>query len=292
MDQVERLKAVALFSGMDDDELAGVGSRMQVCRFAPGQVIIREGEPGDSFHVIAEGEVAFLTVNSGGTEIVLDTAGVGGWFGELSLLTGDPRSARVKAVGAVSTLCLGRDEFREFLMSHPHAALDVLAVIGRRLAKADALLRKSASKNVNELMAAKATAWQRIADVIASVSSSAPFVLVHLVWFGGWIGWNVVAPLMGWPGGFDPFPFGLLTMVVSLEAIFLSIFVLVAQGRSGEIDRLAADVDHQVNMKAEQQTALLLSRLDDLQRGLAHMHGEHLQMMRQIDGKVAGRSQG
>lgn len=282
MDQIAKLKGVSLFSNLDAAELQALRDRMQVSGFAPGQVIIREGEPGDSFHVIVEGEVAFVTVDAGGHEIMLDTAGPGGWFGELSLLTGDPRSARVKAVTAVTTLCLDRESFRSFLVAQPHAVLDVLAVIGRRLAKADDLLRKSASRNVNELAQQKATAWQRIADVIARVSSSAPFVVTHLVWFATWIGYNLVRG----ENGFDPFPFGLLTMIVSLEAIFLSIFVLVSQGRSGEIDRIAADVDHQVNLKAEQQTGLILSRLDDLQRGMAHMHGEHLAVIREINAKV------
>lgn len=282
MSDIAQLKSVSLFSGMDDEELRGLLATMQQARYAPGQVIIREGEPGDSFHVVAEGQVAFLTVDSSGHEITLDTADAGGWFGELSLLTGDPRSARVKAITPVTTLFVDRDQFRLFLERHPHAALDVLAVIGRRLAKADALLRKSASKNVNEIMEAKATLWQRVADVIATVSASATFVILHLIWFGAWILFNL------WKGekGPDPYPFGLLTMIVSLEAIFLSIFVLVSQNRSGEKDRLSADIDHTVNVKAEQQTGLILTRLDDLQKGMSHMHAEHLAIMREIDVKV------
>jgi CRP/FNR family transcriptional regulator, cyclic AMP receptor protein len=276
MEHLPKLKGVALFSNMDDAELTALGQTMQHAHFAPGQVIIREGERGDSFHVIIDGEVAFLTVDSGGHEITLDKAEAGGWFGELSLLTGDPRSARVKAVSAVTTLWLDRESFRNFLVTHPHAVLDVLAVIGRRLAKADQLLRLSASRNVNELMEAKATTWQRVADVIARTSSSAPFVLTHIVWFGGWILWNV----FGGDKAFDPYPFGLLTMVVSLEAIFLSIFVLVSQSRAGEKDRIAADIDHQVNLKAEQQTSLILSRLDDLERGMHFLHEQQIQRIR------------
>lgn len=279
---ITSLKSVSLFSELDETELSTLRQMMKPESFVPGQLIIREGEPGDSFHVITEGEVAFITLDAAGRELVLDTAEAGGWFGELSLLTGDPRSARVKAMTAVKTLWIDRDTLLHFLDTHPHAALDLLAVIGRRLAKADQLLRQSASRNVNEIMESKVTTWQKVADFIATVSASAPFVVTHLVWFGGWIAYN----LYKGEKGFDPFPFGLLTMIVSLEAIFLSIFVLVAQGRSGEIDRIAADVDHQVNIKAEQQTSLILSRLDDLQRGMGHMHNEHLAIIREIDEKV------
>lgn len=284
MDDLSQLKAVALFADMSEDELQALRKEMKHYQFAPGEVIIREGDPGDSFHIIVDGQVAFLTVDSGGREIQLDQAGVGQWFGELSLLTGEPRSARVKAVTPVMTLAIEREAFRNFLSTHTHAALDVLAVLGRRLAGADALLRQSASKNVNEIVQQEASLWERIADMIARVSSSAPFVIVHMIWFGLWIGINLVRG----EKGFDPYPFGLLTMVVSLEAIFLSIFVLVAQGRSGEIDRIAADVDHQVNMKAEQQTGLILARLDDLQRGMHHIHNEHLALLRELHRKMPG----
>lgn len=284
MQDISQIKSVALFAGMDDAELQTLRKEMKHHRFAPGQVIIREGDPGDSFHIIVDGEVAFLTVDAGGRELQLDQAGAGQWFGELSILSGDPRSARVKAVTPVTTLAIEREPFRAFLMAEPHAALDILAVIARRLAGADALLRQSAAPNVNELADEQITVWQRVADFIATLSSSATFSIVHIIWFGAWIVYN----LFRGDKGFDPYPFGLLTMVVSLEAIFLSIFVLVSQGRSGEIDRLAADVDHQVNMKAEQQTGLILSRLDDLQRGLHHIHNEHLALLRELHRKLPG----
>lgn len=275
-DELEKLKEVSLFSSLSTEQLETLATAMERRRFMPGQVIIREGEPGDSFHVITAGEVAFLTVDAGGQEITLDTAGVGGWFGELSMLTGDPRSARVKAIERTETLSLDREAFRRFLIANPEAGIDVLAVIGRRLARADELLRKTAARNVNKVVEEQATLWQRTADTIAAVSASAPFVCGHLIWFGIWIGYN----LLRGENGFDPFPFGLLTMVVSLEAIFLSIFVLVSQNRSGEKDRIAADIDHQVNMKAEQQTGLILRRLDDLERGMHSLHEEHLSILR------------
>lgn len=282
MVDLEALRKVSLFSKMDDEELLSLSKELRPVHFAPNQVIIREGEPGDSFHVVTSGNVAFLTVDAAGREIQLDTAGPGQWFGELSMLTGDPRSARVKALSDVTTLSLDINAFRDFVMRTPHAALDILAVIGKRLANAGVLLRRSAAPNVNELADEQITLWQKVADFIATMSSSATFSVVHLVWFGAWIVFN----LFRGEKGFDPYPFGLLTMVVSLEAIFLSIFVLVSQGRSGEIDRLAADVDHQVNMKAEAQTQLILQRLDDLERGMHHLHAEHVTLTREIHGTV------
>ena len=123
------------------------------------------------------------------------------------------------------------------------------------------------SRNVNELAEERLTLGERIADSIAEFSGSMPFLIGNAVWFGLWILWN-----QPWfPGAdFDPFPFGLLTMIVSLEAIFLSIFVLISQNRQSLKDRLAAEIDHQVNTKAEIEIGLVLRRLDDLEEGLRY----------------------
>jgi uncharacterized membrane protein len=101
---------------------------------------------------------------------------------------------------------------------------------------------------------------QRIADQMAEMFGSTPFLLANAVWFVIWIGWN------SWPGitPFDKFPYGMLTMVVSLEAIFLSIFVLIAQNRSARIDELRAEVDLQLNTIAETELTKLLQIVAEL----------------------------
>ena len=102
----------------------------------------------------------------------------------------------------------------------------------------------------------------RIADVITSVSGRMIFAYVHIVWFGLWILLNT-----GRVGVriFDPFPYGLLTMIVSLEAIFLSTFVLISQNRlSAESDR-RADLDLQIGLLPEHELTRVLQMLDAIQ---------------------------
>src|SRR5215475_13717783 len=98
--------------------------------------------------------------------------------------------------------------------------------------------------------AAERTATEAAADHLNEIASSTPFLVTHLVWFSIWIPWN-----LGWLGlrPFDPFPFGLLTMVVSLEAIFLSIFVLMAQKRESAIAELREELVLQVNLRIEEE---------------------------------------
>ena len=101
------------------------------------------------------------------------------------------------------------------------------------------------------------------------------FFAIWLIWNQPWI-----------PADhFDPFPFGLLTMIVSLEAIFLSIFLLVSQNRQAAKDRLAATIDHQVNTKAEIEIALLLRRVDDLEHSMHYNHAEQCALIRTVTGQ-------
>jgi uncharacterized membrane protein len=279
MEDFEALQEIPLFSAMDAQEIASVCALMDRQIYAPGEVIMRQGEPGEHFYVIVQGEVRFSVQDAEGRELVIDEVGVGGFFGELSMLTGEPRSARVKAIGEVVTLALNRDEFFNFLQRQPHAAIDVLTVLGQRLHRTDTLLRQSVSRNVNELVEEQSTLTQRMADAIADFSGSMPFLIGNAIWFGAWILWN-----QPWfPGfDFDPFPFGLLTMIVSLEAIFLSIFVLISQNRQATKDRLAAEIDHQVNTKAEVEIGLVLHRLDDLEESLRFYKDEQRKLLRSI----------
>lgn len=89
------LREVPLFSEMDDQEVAGIRAIMQEIKFKPGQVIIREGETGDLFYVITEGQAEIIIRDADGEELVLHRVGPGNFFGELSMLTNEPRSARV-----------------------------------------------------------------------------------------------------------------------------------------------------------------------------------------------------
>jgi uncharacterized membrane protein len=102
----------------------------------------------------------------------------------------------------------------------------------------------------------------RIADAITSFSGRMIFAYVHIVWFGIWIVLNT-----GWFGlrAFDPFPYGLLTMVVSLEAIFLSTFVLISQNRLGKETERHADLDLQIGLLTEHELTRVLQMLDAIQ---------------------------
>ena len=134
------LREVALFSEMDEQEVAEIRAIMDELKFKPGQTIVREGDTGDLFYIITEGEVQVTIRDDENNDIVLHDLGPGGFFGELSMLTNEPRSARVLAVSNVTTLALERNEFFDFLQKRPSAAIDVPIELDGRLHAMDAII--------------------------------------------------------------------------------------------------------------------------------------------------------
>lgn len=108
----------------------------------------------------------------------------------------------------------------------------------------------------------KRTALERIGDSITSVAASGPVLLLHIVWFTAWIVAN-----SGWISGFhtfDPFPFPFLTMFVSLEAIFLALFVLASQNRLTRQSDRRSQLDLQIDLLAEREMTAVLQLLRDI----------------------------
>ncbi len=102
----------------------------------------------------------------------------------------------------------------------------------------------------------------RIADAVTSFSGRMIFAYVHILWFGIWI--LVNTGLLG-VRAFDPFPYGLLTMIVSLEAIFLATFVLISQNRLSEETERRADLDLHIGLLTEHELTRVLQMLDAIQ---------------------------
>jgi uncharacterized membrane protein len=264
------LHEVPLFSEMDDDEVAGIRAIMDEMKFTANQIIIREGELGGLFYVITSGTVQVSIANADKEQIVLQEIEAGGFFGELSMLTNSPRAAQVRALTDVTTLVLEREEFFEFLNKKPHAAIDVLLELGGRLNTMDGVLRRMVSRNVNEVDAESLTFGQRIADAVADTMGSWPFIIVQSTILATWIVLNVTA----WINHWDPYPFILLNLMLSFQAAYAAPFIMMSQNRQSAKDRIAAEIDHQVNQKAELEVGLLLERVGALEHQMVENQKE------------------
>jgi uncharacterized membrane protein len=108
---------------------------------------------------------------------------------------------------------------------------------------------------------------ERLGDAIARQAGRSWFIMAHAIWFGGWIFAN--ANVIPGIKAFDPFPYQFLTLVVSLEAIFLSLFILMSQNRANRQADSRAHLDLQINLLTEQESTKILQTL---QRLCAHLH--------------------
>jgi uncharacterized membrane protein len=258
--ETKLLGEALLFQLLTPAERETLATELESVQFTAGQIVFEYGDPGDSLYVICAGQAEVFVEDATGRRVVLEAAGPGEVLGELSFLDNRSRSATVVATSEVKALRMDRPRLEHFLQQHPHATMALLTAVARRLRQTTELLRRTASRNVNEEQEDRRTGVQKMADWIAEFSGSVPFLVLHGVWFIVWIGinlkWFPPIPV------FDPYPFGLLTMVVSLEAIFLSVFVLLSQNRQAAKDRIRSDIEYEVNLKAEMEIAHLHEKVD------------------------------
>ncbi|MDQ6652542.1 MAG: DUF1003 domain-containing protein [Acidobacteriota bacterium] len=224
-----------------------------------GHTLFQAGDPGESLFIVRVGLIELFIKDTAGQKIVLTTSEPGDMFGELAMLDSGARTATALALSDSEVLVLDRGDLVLLFQRKPEAALHMLAALSGLTRKADELLRTRVSRNVNEEMEVHSTVLQRIADWLAWFSGSMPFLITHTFWFIIWVSLNTFILR---DKAFDPFPFGLLTMIVSLEAIFLACFVLISQNRQAEKDKVRSDIEYEVNIKAELEVAHLHEKTD------------------------------
>src|SRR5512145_1464072 len=112
MDISNFLRSIPIFSKLDDAELQRFGELTREKNYPKGSVIVFEDDPGDSLFIVREGRVKVVLIGEDGREVILGVLGVGEYFGELSLIDDQPRSAHVVAMEESTLLVLRREDFR------------------------------------------------------------------------------------------------------------------------------------------------------------------------------------
>ena len=279
------LSGIELFGLLDADELGELAAVIDLETADAGKIIFQAGDPGDALFIIKSGEVELYVKDTAGQKIILTVVEKNDLFGELSMLDSRPRSATAAALTDCELFLLDRDDLLLLFKKQPDAALNMLAAMSSMLRKVDRLLQTRVSRNVNEEMEDKLPALQRIADWIAWFSGSMLFLIINGLWFFVWIAINTLP--LGLPQ-FDPFPFGLLTMIVSLEAIFLSCFVLISQTRQAAKDKIRADIEYDVNIKAELEVTHLHEKVDHIHEQMTTKFTEFERLLGAGSGKKKG----
>ena len=127
------LTQMPLFAGLSDEQLDALAVFLRRRAYRKGTVVVSEGEAGSSMYFIEEGQIKLTILSPEGKEVVLQLLGPGGFFGELALLDGEPRSATAVVQSHAKLAALEREHLLQFLERHPRAAASLLAAMSRRL---------------------------------------------------------------------------------------------------------------------------------------------------------------
>jgi uncharacterized membrane protein len=254
---IELLRKIPVLARVDEGELARLLPLATSRTFPANAPVIWIGEPGDELFLITSGRVQVYCPDENGREQTLATLSAGDFFGEVALLDGGPRTASVRTIDETEMLVLKRDDFHDFLRHHPETAIAVLTTIGKRHRETIEKLR--GVTNPNAVIEKRATPWHRAAETVAAVSASQWFLIIHAVVIAVWMAWNLIRP-----DAFDIYPFAMLALIISIESIFLTLFLLASADRSSHNDRIRAEAEYQVNLKAQYEIMQLHAKLDKL----------------------------
>jgi CRP/FNR family cyclic AMP-dependent transcriptional regulator len=256
------LRNIPMFSSLAAEDLSALAGLLEPRRGAARQPIVLLGDDGADLYVVQSGKVIVSYPDESGKEVFLAEMGPGSFFGEISILDGGPRTANVRAETAAELLLLKREAFVRFLLSHPTVAVHILTVLGER--QRDLLARLRGIRNVNEAVSGEQTPLQRRLARVANVFASEKFVLANLLVFAGWISINLFLRAAGRVPFDNPPTFFWLGFLIAVEAIVIAMFVLNAQRRQAERDRIRADLEYQVNVKAHVEVMELQRKVDRL----------------------------
>jgi uncharacterized membrane protein len=240
------LKAVPLFSLLDGDELAILAEQTELRTFSARQRIYKMGDPAGTAYVLVSGAVQVTTIDEDQQDVVFEQPASGDFLGFASMLDGTPH--QTTAIALEKTVCieLDRHDIFALVQQKPHAAMDMLTVLGRRLHAAQQLVRGRAARNPNEIIEAEATFGERVADTVASFGGSWTFIITFLILLMVYSAVNVFLGGRAW----DPYPFILLNLLLSMLAALQAPVIMMSQNRQDTKDRLRGELDFDVNRRA------------------------------------------
>jgi len=268
---IDDLRQVPLFESLDEEAAKELSGLLETLDCEAPKVLFRAGDAGDAMYLIERGKVRISVQATDGRELTLTELGQGDFFGELALLDRQPRSANATVSEESRLAVLSREHFLSFMRSKPNVALEMLTALAHRLRRTDELLRHSVTRNVNVEEAARLTLSDRAADIIAEFGGSWKFILAAVLFFNLWV---LINSLLLTRGGFDPYPYLLLSTGINMLAVLQAPIILMSQNRQSHKDRLRSEIDYQVNLKNELALNEILQRLKVLEQDCLRLTAE------------------
>lgn len=263
------LKSVPLFALLDDDETAVLAGQVELKTFAARERIYKRGAPGGQAYVLVSGQVRVSTLDEEGQEVVVHEPVAGEFFGFASMLEQSPHQTNAVALEDSTCIEVDRKDITALLVQKPHAGMDLLTVLGRQIHAAQELARARASRNPNDIIEKEASMGERVADAVAGFGGSWTFISIFGITLALYTLANVLLDKKAW----DPYPFILLNLFLSMLAAIQAPVIMMSQNRQNTRDRLRSELDFDVNRRAELEIQGLAQKLNSLDEKIHDMEG-------------------
>jgi CRP/FNR family transcriptional regulator, cyclic AMP receptor protein len=266
----ETLRAVPLFSLFDEDEICVLANEVEVKDFVPRQRIYKVGDNSGRAYVMVSGKVRVSVVDEDHQEVVVDEPSHGEFFGFASMLEQTPHQTNAIALEDTRCLEVDRHDIQVLLERKPHAGMDMLTVLGRQFHAAQQLVRLRAARNPNEVIEEDTTFGEHVADAVARFGGSWAFIITGLSLLVAYVILNVWLAHRAW----DPYPFILLNLFLSMLAAIQAPVIMMSQNRQDTKDRVRGELDYEVNRRSEKEIQSVMQKinlLDDKMDDIAEL---------------------
>ncbi len=235
-----------------------MAGQVELRRFAARERIYKLGDPPGAAYVMVSGKVRVHTVDEDQQEVIIDEPETGEFFGFASML--DQTEHQTGAIALEDTVCIevDRHDITVLVERKPLAGIDMMAALGRQFHASQQLVRTRAMHDPNQIIEEQSTAGERIADAVARFGGSWTFIITFFLVLVVYTGANVVMGHSAW----DPYPFILLNLFLSMLAAIQAPVIMMSQNRQDTKDRLRGELDYDVNRRAESEIQGLARKLN------------------------------
>lgn len=259
---------VPLFKLLDEEEKKVLAQQVSMRDFKKGQRLFKMGDPGGVSYIIQKGLVHVSIQDANKETIVIDIADKGGLVGMSSLLAEENHLTTAIAIENTTAIELDRNDIVALVTSKPLAGLDMMTIVEKHLREAHNLMRTRVARNLNEEMEEQETLGEKAADAVARFGGSWMFVTSFGVILIIYVTINSILPE---PRKWDPYPFILLNLFLSMLAAVQAPIIMMSQNRQDVKDRARSELDYRVNLKAEVEIEELLQKVGKIEERIAEI---------------------
>lgn len=257
---------VQIFELLDADERSVLAKQVSVREFKKGEVVFKTGSPGGLAYVVQKGIVHVSIQDANNDTVVVDIVEDGGICGMSSLLAEESHQTTAIAMEDTTAIEIDRHDITTLLTTKPLAGLDMMTIVEKQLRTAHDLMRTRVARNPNEEIDEQETLGERLADSVARFGGSWGFVTSFAVILIVYVLLNIHLP-----NRWDPYPFILLNLFLSMLAAVQAPVIMMSQNRQDTKDRVRSELDYRVNLKAEVEIEELLQRIGKVEEMLVEV---------------------